>query len=228
MDDPEQTFTTQTAGTFTLPDGRAYEMVSPSDLHGALLLGLREDRLVHAAAQGGAIAYLTYAPVGSESPSQGTNQTQILATRGPGGWRSRELGAPHEQAFGNGEGRGLPAEGWFFSEDLSRMVLQPYGPFVACHGDEGAPQPCLSPAASEQTPFLEDLQTGTSTPLVTGCPVAGAPLRRALQELADVPPGTILRTSAKNEESQDRLLPVRHRCCAVHISMAPPRTGLTW
>ena len=115
----------------------------------------------------------------------------MLSTRGSTGWVSRELAGPHEQATGAAGAASVQTESFFFSEDLSRSVLQPFGGFVACRSSEGAPQPCLSAAASEQTPFLQELQTSASTPLVTGCPAAGQACAPAVEQLADVPPGTV-------------------------------------
>ena len=68
--------------------------------------------------------------------------------------------------------------------------MQPYGAFQPCHNSENALQPCLSEAASEQTAFSRDLETGTYTPLVTGCPKEG-PCAQAIREHANVPDGTV-------------------------------------
>ena len=59
----ELTFTTQASGAeLSLPDNRAWELVSPPDKHGALIshIGFGEEQ---AAAQGGAITYATLGPV---------------------------------------------------------------------------------------------------------------------------------------------------------------------
>ena len=192
VEGPQRTFTTQagggSAGEFVLPDNRAYEMVSPPDKHGAALKGA--GGLIQAAAGGGAIAYQAQTPVQAH-PLGYQGEAQVLSTRGSTGWVSRELAGPHEQATGAAGAASLQTESFFFSEDLSRSVLQPFGGFVACRSSEGAAQPCLSAAASEQTPFLQELQTSASTPLVTGCPAAGQACAPAVEQLADVPPGTV-------------------------------------
>ena len=72
----EQTFTTQPAGVFELPDGRGWEMVSPPDKHGALLEPIRETGVVQAAAAGDALTYLADAPSEAEPPGNG-NESQV-------------------------------------------------------------------------------------------------------------------------------------------------------
>ncbi len=59
---PDQTFTTQTAGSFTLADGRQWELVSPADKHGALILPINERGVMQAAANGDAMSYVADAP----------------------------------------------------------------------------------------------------------------------------------------------------------------------
>ena len=80
-------FTTQVQATaLTLPDGRQWELVSPPDKNGALLLGVeaKEGRVVQAAAAGGAITYVATAPTEAEPQGNG-GVTQVLSARGPGG-----------------------------------------------------------------------------------------------------------------------------------------------
>ena len=72
--------------------------------------------------------------------------------------------------------------------------MQPWGPFAAC-SVEGVSRPCLSPAASEQTAFLNDLGSRGFTPLVTGCPAASAECRPSVPEQADVAAGTVFGVS---------------------------------
>jgi hypothetical protein len=210
FDSPDQTFTTQAAGSaFTLPDGRQWEMVSPPDKHGARIQQLYgyAAGVGQAAAGGGAITYLTTTP--TESEAQGySNLVQVLSTRRVGGassWSSRDITPPHASATGANIG-GLGEEYRFFSEDLSQAVLQPAGPFLPCVTAQGAAQPCLSPDASEQTPFLHDLQTGVFTPLLTGCPAAGQPCPRGVEEHADVPPGTVIADEALERERAETIL----------------------
>ena len=160
----ELTFTTQSAGAFSLPDGRSWEMVSPPNKYGALIQA--KYYVSQASVNGDAITYFANAPIEAQPPSNNDSIVQALSGRGPDGWRSLNISAPHESA----PGARTPPEYPFFSSDLSVALLQPSGAFV----------PSLSSEASEQTPFLRsDFPTGepdnfcTSscyTPLVTGAP----------------------------------------------------------
>ncbi len=165
-------FTSQAAGSgLTLPDGRQWEMVSPPDKEGAQIYAIgqysNEGAVIQAAATGDAITYVATAP--TESQPQGyTNLEQVLSTRGPDGWESKDISPPHDSATGPSIGNG--EEYRFFSEDLSQAVVQPFGVFM----------PSLSEQASEQTAYLRNNTTGTYVPLVTG-----------KQGVANVPPGTV-------------------------------------
>jgi hypothetical protein len=168
---PDATFTTQTATASQLPDGRQWEMVTPPDKKGANIEPIEETGVMQAAADGGAIAYLTDGPT-EPQPQGSANQVQVLSTRGPEGWATRDIAFPHTEATTKSLGEG--EEYRLFSADLSRAVVQPFGSFV----------PGLSVEASEQTPFLRMLEgsCGSSCfrPLVTGKP-----------GYANVPPGTV-------------------------------------
>jgi hypothetical protein len=141
FDSPDETFTTQSAGSFTLADGREWELVSPPDKHGALLLPINERGVMQAAADGDAMSYVADAPTES-GPSGYAEGVQVFSVRGPGGWQSRDITLPHEAATRLSGGNGF--EFRFFSEDLSQGVVQPFGALV----------PSVSPEASEQTAML--------------------------------------------------------------------------
>jgi DNA-binding beta-propeller fold protein YncE len=192
----DHTFTTQAPGEFKLIDGRAWEMVSPAQKEGALIypLGGEPQGILQAAAQGGAITYRANVP--TEPGVVGySNSMQVLSTRSNStGWSSKDLPSPHATAIGATAGHEYGEEYRFFSEDLSQAILQPAGPFEPCQNGEGKPQPCFSPAASEQTAFERDLMTGLYTPLVTGCPspqeeAEGHRCPPAVSAHADVEPG---------------------------------------
>ncbi|MCW2989066.1 MAG: hypothetical protein JWM24_2004 [Solirubrobacterales bacterium] len=182
---PVHAFTTQTPGALSLPDHRAWELVSPADKHGARLNGIGAVSVVQAAASGGAISYPASAPTEAE-PAGSPNQTQVLSARGPAGWSSRDLNAPHEANTGV-----QTFEYRYFSTDLSLGLLQPKGAFV----------PSLSPQASEQTPYLRTNFSSAEPaafctescyrPLATGCPPEGEACSPAVEAAADVPPGTV-------------------------------------
>lgn len=148
----EGVFTTWGTGVFGLPDGRAWEMVSPPDKHGALIEPIGEQWAIQAAAQGGAMVYEARSP--TESSSAGYLLYQpVLATRGSsGGWSSRDLAVPHALPTTIPVGTG--GEFRFFSEDLSHAIVQPMGPFTPCEPERDVHQPCISSEASEQTAFL--------------------------------------------------------------------------
>ncbi len=163
----EQVFGTQPEAAFGLLDDRSWGLVSPPDKHGALFRPMTV-ALTQASMAGDAIAYEANSP-SEEEPAGYSNLVQVFSTRGPGGWSSRDIEAPHERSTGLSVGKGQ--EYRFFSSDLSSSVLQPFGAF----------EPSLSPEASEQTAFLRsDYKNGTAAsgacttgcyrPLVTGAP----------------------------------------------------------
>jgi hypothetical protein len=178
----DQTFTTQTvSGSAMLPDGRAWEMVSPVDKHGAQIYAIGqysgEGAVIQASAAGNAITYLTDSPTEAE-PQGYTNLQQVLSTRGSGGWASRNIAIPNSD--GTGIVVGFGEEYRFFSEDLLSSVVQPFGAFM----------PSLSAEASEQTAYLRtDFVNGnTDSPCVSSCYL---PLVTGAPGYANVPPGTI-------------------------------------
>ncbi|HEY3864897.1 MAG TPA: hypothetical protein VGL54_02280 [Solirubrobacteraceae bacterium] len=161
----ERRFTTQTqeGEGLVLPDGRAWEMVSPPNKNGATISALQlEGGVAQAAAEGGAFTWAADAPIGTE-PAGGRSPewSQIFSTRGPDGWSSRDIAGAHESPTG------LPvgdlSEYKFFSSDLSLGLVEARG---------GTP---LSPEATEKTPYLRDDAGSSYLPLVTA---------------ANVPPGT--------------------------------------
>ncbi|HEX6152226.1 MAG TPA: hypothetical protein VFZ19_01770 [Solirubrobacterales bacterium] len=164
---PTRTFTTQSLGIgFELIDSRVWELVSPPDKRGAELKGIKGG-LIRAASDGQGLAYLSLGTI--EPGPQGNRAPEfsnVLARRGPDGWRSRDLSSPNREVIPFGS----EAEGElkFFNPDLSRGVVMPRG---------STP---LSPQASERTPYLwQDGEPPTYTPLLTG-----------KEGFANVPPGT--------------------------------------
>jgi hypothetical protein len=179
---PTLAFTTQGAAASGLPDHRAWEQVSPPDKHGASLAGINTG-VIQTSASGEAITYLASAPT-EAAPQGNSGATQVLSTRGGAGWSSLDLNPPHEAPTG----ATAPAEYRFFSADLSLGLLRP-----------GGSVPLLSPAASEQTPYLRtNFPSGAPTqfcgsscyrPLVTGC-LEVEPCSPTIEDSANVPPGT--------------------------------------
>lgn len=184
---PDQTFTTRGSGEFLLPDDRQWQMVSPPEKQGAQIYPIGEEAPIQAAADGHAVTYFTTTPTERE-PAGAPPILQVFSSRGPTGWSTRDLTLPHSTPTRISVG--TEQEYRLFSQDLSVAAVQPWGPFIPCKDADGAPQPCLSGAASGQTAFLQDTETGVFTPLATSCPLVGS-CPRAVEEDADTPPGTV-------------------------------------
>jgi hypothetical protein len=171
---PDQTFTTQTVGSpLLLPDGRQWEMVSPPQKEGALL-GQIAEGIVQASSLGNAFTDWTYfQPAEGKAAGADNNEVPIFFGRGATGWTSKVIAAPHNIPTGAELGSGQ--EYRFFSEDLSKGIIQPF---------EADFTP-LSPEATESTAYLHtDYLNGNGGELCTaGC-------YQPLVSAANVPPGT--------------------------------------
>jgi hypothetical protein len=159
---PDLSFTTQTAGPFSLPDSRQWEMVSPPNKLGAKIRPMGNAGVVEAAADGSALTYRAVTPTAAE-PAGFAGEEQLLSNRGPAAWSTRNLGIPHPAAVGTPVGQ-REIEMVQFSPDLGAAVQQPLGPF----------DPSLSSQASESTAYLRSLSVSCGAacfrPLVTGKP----------------------------------------------------------
>ncbi len=177
VESPDETFTTQVVNTaVTSPDGREWEMVTPPDKQGAGLQGVggSEGNDIQAAVDGGAITYVSTAPlevnpVSSRSPESTQNLSRRVV---PGSWATSDIVTAHE------EGPSKPLVGSIdeyklFSTDLSVGLVEPEG---------NTPLPPLPPG-SEKTIYLRE---------------AGGSYR-ALVSAENVPPGT--RIGGPNEGS---------------------------
>lgn len=164
----EKAFTTQTASTaFALPDGRAWEMVTPPDKYGAGLIavGNEQGAAIQAAAEGGAITYGATSsfeadPEGNRSPEV----VQVISRRGAtGSWETQDISTRHHEgateiAIGNS------TEYKLFSNSLALGLVEPIG---------DTPLPPL-PAGAERTLYLrkadgeyEALVTASNVPAGT-------------------------------------------------------------
>ncbi len=123
----EHTFTTLSATPEPkLPDGRAWELVSPQKKHGASIEpSAREGGIVQAAAGGKAITYMSTGPLGENEPEgyRGPEASQILSTRSASGWSSRDITTPNTEGLGALPGN--PREYQFFSSELDGALLNP-------------------------------------------------------------------------------------------------------
>ncbi|MGH2864523.1 MAG: NHL repeat-containing protein [Solirubrobacteraceae bacterium] len=152
----DQTFTTQPSGTtFALPDGRAWELVSPPDKHGAGILPINEGGSVQASEDGGVITYLTAAASVEIPAGSLLNTAQTVSTRTGGGWSSQDIETPNSAVVGVFAGQG--SEYRFFSPDLSLALVEPFG---------ATPLPPLGEGA-ERTIYLSRPGSGEFEPLVT-------------------------------------------------------------
>ncbi len=167
----DHTFTTQPpGGQRTLPDGRAWELVSPPNKKGATIEPFHGyNDVIQAADNGAAITYPSAGPaVGANPPSRSIEST-VLSRRGADGWSSTDIDIPRrnvnegESAFGLGLGG--TGEYGVFSPDLSLAVAEP----------TGSATPLLASEATERTLYIRNNENGSFLPLVTP---------------ADVPPGT--------------------------------------
>ncbi len=162
VESADHQFTTQPAGgeELALPDGRAWELVSPPDKKGALigvipLIGTSEQ----AASDGNGITYRATEPVGEGAVGR-IGSAQVLSRRGATGWSSRDIDVP-ESLPPEGQSATLlfgAEEFWYvFSADLSLGLLE----------SAGAGSPPLSAEATERTLYLHDSAEGTYLPLET-------------------------------------------------------------
>jgi hypothetical protein len=182
--EPDRTFTTEPSGSgFALPDGRAWELVTPPDKHGATPRQ-RTNGVTQASLSGDKISYLTTRPTEEGAPGYGFLFEQVLSTRAKGGWESQDLSAPHVEPLLPTAGRG--EEYRIFSEDLSSALVEPFGEFTSLRPD-------VFPLDTEQTPYLRHDLTCASSPST-----CYEPLLTAAPGYADVPPGTHFGGTAKN------------------------------
>jgi NHL repeat-containing protein/WD40 repeat protein len=159
----EQVFTI-VATQSGLPDGRAWEMVSPPRKGGAEPEAItKEGGLIQAAANGNAITYVADGPIPAEANPEGNRNpehTQVLSARGGEGWFSQNLTTPN--ATGAGVSPGHAPEYQFFSTDLALALVDPY---YSVPGSLARPP--LSPLlAGEETGTQENtIYLGAESPL---------------------------------------------------------------
>jgi phosphodiesterase/alkaline phosphatase D-like protein len=124
---PDRTFTTLAgAPVFQLPDGRAYEMITPTNKHGGYVEPIaKEGATIQASEDGNALAFEVRGPIvedleGNRSPEE----QQVLSIRNPTFWDPKEIVSPHDRAWG--VHIGIPPEYQLFSRDLALGLVQPF------------------------------------------------------------------------------------------------------
>jgi hypothetical protein len=185
---PTQRFVTQpNPGGSLLPDGRAWEMVSPVDKNGGQVEppgAIAGGGLLQAAAGGGAVTYGSLASfaAGSVGAPPGS---QYVATRTSGGWSTRGIDVPIFSGSYRTDGEGAPYR--LFSDDLAHGLLLNGDP---CRG-EGSGCPVANPPlpgtdapAGYQNYYLRDSAGPSFEALLGSDEIAGLGLDPAGFELA--------------------------------------------
>ena len=173
----ELTFHTQAPAGETLLDGRAWEMVTPPQKHGARFAAI-ECCLLQAAQNGD--AFVDWANLPDEAnPAGFGNSFYVFFARGSHGWTSQPIATPSNTLIPPSVGSG--GEYRQFSEDLSHGIVEPFGTAFTP----------LSPEASEGTPYLRsDYSGGNVEDLCTKAISEASSCYRPLVTAANVPAGT--------------------------------------
>jgi hypothetical protein len=146
----------------TLPDNRAWELVSPPDRRGAPVEPA--DGVYgpdQGAADGGAIAYGTTGAIeGAPEGNRALETSTVISTHGPAGWSTRDIASENEAAGAQEDGYagGFGDEYRLFSSDLSSALVWSL-----------AATPL--PPAVEQTPLYLRHGNGSFEALVTAANV---------------------------------------------------------
>jgi WD40 repeat protein len=152
----------------TLPDCRAYEMVSPL---------YKDDNSISAQGSRAAVSgeAITYKSVGSFSePKSALSENQYVARRGPGGWSTQSIMPPY--SINTTQALSSPFEELFFTPDLSQgLLLSQYTPLVAgepegyiniylANIEQGSYQTVTNVTPPETRPFQDNYDEGAPKP----------------------------------------------------------------
>jgi len=164
----ESTFTTQASAVeASLLDGRAWELVSPAEKHGASILPLqKEGGLMQASESGRAVAYLANAPIGENEPlgyRGGPEPVEIFGKRSGTQWSAEDI-ATANGVPAQGLVLGGPWEYQFFTPELTSALLTPLS----------SVPPSSQTEPAEKTVYLRDMQTCPTAPEGCYLPVVSA------------------------------------------------------
>ena len=154
VDGPEQRFTTQPTGLgFSLPDDRAWEMVSPPDKHGGRITAPRRRRAARRRPPRTARPSPTSPRLAGSRPRRqpAAEESSRSRRRGAGGsWSTADLTPPHAEVTPPRSAQGLNTN--CSAPNLESALLQPR---------DATP---LSPQATERTPYLRENTAPPPTP----------------------------------------------------------------
>src|SRR5262249_20875669 len=155
---PERTFKTRPEEPpgFSLPDGRAWEMVSPPSKAAPVEPLTNLGGLILASEDGSKITYVTNGAAGEGVEGNRTPELQqIYATRNQERWVSQDIATPSSEA--KGVTAGQAPEYQYFTPDLSLSLVEPPGK---------EPLPPLAPGVTQTTPYLRDSAAASFLPVV--------------------------------------------------------------
>lgn len=169
-----------------LPDGRAWEQVSPPNKLGSSIYPITYVfGQVQSSEDGNAITYTSNAPIVSNPPTnRAPEPAQNLSRRGSASWGTEDIIPPGgTQAAGYPTNSGTAYEA--FSHDLANAFVNP-----GEHEKVSKTEPRLSPEATETTPFRRTLLEPASScePLPSTCYTA---LVSPLDDTAETPFGAV-------------------------------------
>jgi hypothetical protein len=158
VESADQTFVTAMVSEQPiLPDGRAWELVSPPDKKGAAIEPFELGE-IQSATEGNGITYLASKPIGENIVGK-AGRAQIFSIRTSAGWLSEDITVPI--AFHGDEKTGnyleFNPEYRLFSPDLSFAAIEP---------NEELERFSLSSLASQRTDYLRNNSNHTYIPLV--------------------------------------------------------------
>ncbi len=184
---PDHEFTTLAGATAGLPDGRAWEMVSPPDKNNGDVVRINADSgggVAQSSTEGNAIAFVSFAAfTGAQSNLEGN---QYVASRHAAGWLTQGIDPPaggqtYEIAYGP------PYRA--FSSDLSEGLLS--GGFAnSAHGVENPPLPGSDAPTGYENYYLHGIADGTFEALLnadTSSPPLPPPTAFAMEFVGATP-----------------------------------------